>query len=112
MSHEVLSQQLFHGTTADLKPGDVIKPAQAIGKSRHWKSGKSDVAYATEDAATAKYFADVASIRGGEPKVYEVEPVGETKLRNLSTSKKKYAPAIIEHQSPEGFRVKGIHTPK
>ena len=101
-----LSYALFHGTTADLKPGDMVRPAKSIGKSRHWKSGKSDVAYATEDADTAKYFAEIASIRGGEPKVYEVEPVGETSLRNLSTSKKKYAPAIIEHQSTEGFKVK------
>jgi hypothetical protein len=98
---------MYHGTTAELNPGDIVKPAAAIGKNRHWKSGKSDVAYSTEDKSTADYFANIAAIRGGTPKVYEVEPLGETSLRNLSTSKRKYAQAVIEHQSKEGFKVKG-----
>jgi hypothetical protein len=97
---------MYHGTTAELNPGDIVKPAAAIGKNRHWKSGKSDVAYSTEDKSTADYFANIAAIRGGTPRVYEVEPLGETTTRNLELSKKKYTEAIIEHQSKEGFKVK------
>jgi len=102
-----LSGPLFHGTIAKLKRGDVITPAaKRDGKSNwHWLGTESQ-AFATEHLGAAKYFAGFGGGSNLTERVYEVEPLGPTKIRNLSRSRDKNAEAIIEHTSSEGFRVK------
>ena len=119
-----VSKRLFHGTGVRLEPGDLIEP---IGKleeptimfegtsyeEKKWPSinfpnlSKPDVAYATEDLRNAKYFAFIASTAKDEFKpafVYEVEPIGSTKVKRLYPNNEPGVPRF-EHQSPEGFRV-------
>ena len=125
-----LSRQLFHGTKAFLKEGDVILPARKLGAESNWGLNTHDRAFATEHLNTAKYFADsstdpqmkahnqafITHLQEKRPisefnlptpkevnRVYEVEPIGKTKKKNLSKSK---AQPIVEHSSTNGFRVK------
>lgn len=125
-----LSKKLFHGTKVLLKEGDVILPAKNLGTESNWGLGTHNRAFATEHLKAAKYFADTSSdpqvkahnqafathleekrpiseFNLPEPKevnrVYEVEPIGKTKKKNLSKSKKQ---PIVEHSSLKGFKVK------
>ena len=112
-----LSQQLFHGTIQKFKKGDIIVPAKAIGEMSNWGMLPHKEAFATEHLDAAKYFASASRVglsrftpqerpKRATERVYEVEPIGPTKIRNLQGSKRKYSEAIVEHASPEGFRVK------
>ena len=125
-----LSRQLFHGTKAFLKEGDVILPAGKLKAESNWGLSTHERAFATEHLNTAKYFADsstdpqikahnqalITHLKEKRPisefnlptpkevnRVYEVEPIGRTKKKNLSKSEKR---PIIEHSSTKGFRVK------
>ena len=104
--------RLFHGTTADLKPGDTVLPARTLGVARHWASShKGTEAFATEHLPTARYFASIAAMVTGGSKtphfVYEVEPVDPSDVRTRDLQREKGAPEVIEHRSKQGFRVKG-----
>lgn len=110
---EHLNEVLFHGTASKFKKGDIILPAKKTGVERNWGAkSKNDpnYAYAIDDLDSAKYFASVASLSGGDrrPRVYQVEPV------NPETSgwrEKKFAggkggsSTFREHASSEGYRV-------
>jgi hypothetical protein len=108
-----LSKQLFHGTGSDLKPGDIIRPAQ--GRPQYpGDNWKQDV-YATHDIETARHYARARGAAGvtvdeqGSWKhkapamfgsVYEVEPLkGDTTLQSGHHA-----------TSSRGFRVKGLHS--
>lgn len=120
-----VTPRLFHGTATELKPGDIIEPLSKREKptirfkgtsyeEKIWPSSnfqhlsKPNIAYATEDLKDAKYFALVAARLEGEDWkdaiVYEVEPIGQTKVKRLYP---QYEPNVprLEHQSPIGFRV-------
>ena len=123
---------LYHGTKAELKEGDVILPGSKVGRESNWPwLGTRDKAFATEHLEAAKYFASASQdpntrkifkqiseryendlptddiTRPREVnRVYEVEPLGPTKIANLSKSRAKHAEAIVEHTNTEGFRVK------
>ena len=110
---EHINETLFHGTSRKFKTGDLILPPSQTGATRNWGAkSKNDpnLAYATDDIESAKYYARVASslgqTRSNSPqrsRVYQVEPVNpetagwrETKFRDGS---------LRQHVSPEGYRV-------
>ena len=123
---------LYHGTKAKLKKGDVILPGSKVGRESNWPwLGTRDKAFATEHIEAAKYFASASQdpdtkahfkevsrhfendwpadhlhLKPEVNRVYEVEPLGQTKIANLSKSRAKNAEAIVEHTNTEGFRVK------
>lgn len=116
---------LFHGTSATLKPGDLILPVNKVEQPKILDAGtpyeravypnmvfhglsKPHLAYATEDIVDAKYFAEEASRNPQDhidsAYVYEVEPLGTTTIKKIFP---RYQPGVdrLEHQSTEGFRV-------
>ena len=127
---------LYHGTKAKLKKGDVVLPTARTGIKPNWPWLPTESkAFATEHLGAAKYFASASNspsaskmreeeltIPEGKTlreflqsrpapnpdveRVYEVEPLGKTTLRNLSKSRAKNAEAIVEHSSEAGFKVK------
>jgi len=112
-ANEHLNEALFHGTGRQFKKGDVILPANKAGVETNWGAkSKNDpnMAYATDDLDSAKYFARVASIpdQKARPRVYQVEPVNP---ESAQWTEKKFAggrggsSTIREHVSPEGYRV-------
>lgn len=69
------AQEFFHGTTAHLKPGDVVAPGK-----RPVFPNETDTrySYATSDQDTAWHYAEIAwnARDTGVPRVYQVEPLG------------------------------------
>lgn len=93
-----LSNQLFHGTIENLKPGDVIKPG--VG-GRAWASSNLDrvVAHTTDRIASGLGY----SSEGQHPhhgNIYEVEPIGQM---TESPHKSDYPEDFVAG----GFKVKG-----
>lgn len=83
-----LSHVLFHGTTADLKPGDIVKPKN---------TGRRSVAYATSNMDYAINHAQdrVTSEGAHHGNVYELEP-------NPAAGEASYS----RYYSEKGFVVK------
>ncbi len=101
--------RFYHGTAADLSPGDMVQPSSAREKESHVHDyeGKPyganiDYAHATSNLDRAKVYADRASEKfKGNPKVYVVERLGEhNDVERLG----------IEARSVKGFRVVGRHS--
>lgn len=87
-----LSAQLFHGTTADLNPGDIVEPRN-VGKHTSVKA-----AFASLDPRVARLYGE---------KVYKVEPLEGDKPRLMSAGR-----GVVDsgaRESYEGFRVVGPH---
>ena len=114
-----LSQELFHGTGAVLKPGDVIQPRQ------------HEVAYSTIDPGYAKHYANEANYRPTHLQrdkdekeikhwqmplfsmVYHVEPVDHQEMHDTTEHYNKHVWESEESDikvSKKGFRVKGVHS--
>jgi hypothetical protein len=134
MNNNLSKQQfgpMYHGTMHKFKKGDIIRPAAQLNQESNWGYAPHSSAFATEHLGTAKFFANSSYIKESSPsfeesqnmsvkefisklpkskpridRVYEVEPLGPTKLKNLSKSRAKNAEAIVEHSSTEGFKVK------
>ena len=93
---------LFHGTNADLKPGDVISPSRTLGTDPMTEGlSESDphrsVAHASESALMAASYADRAVAQaGGRFNLYRVAPVDREDVRHEMED---------EHSSPSGFKV-------
>ena len=85
----VLSQALFHGTFAELKPGDVVEPRE------------HDHAYTFGHARPASEFGNV----------YKVKPVDPVEKRTETMQWRKNNPLHTlqndVHVSKQGFRVVG-----
>jgi hypothetical protein len=82
---DLRAQTLYHGTRADLKPGDLIEPGYA---SNYGKRKKANHVYlsATLDAAT--WGAELA-LGEGPGRIYIVEPTGEI-VDDPNLTDKKY----------------------
>jgi len=96
-----LSKPLFHGTTENIKPGDIIKPTPQV------ISGRTE-AYATHNYNEAYNYAGSRAMSRNVlfGSVYEVEP-----LEKDTTIKKKTSLLGDQRQKPvrvsdQGFRVK------
>lgn len=77
VSHRALSpKQFLHGTSADLKEGQVIIPGGIMGKRKTSFSGlRSKRVYVTTSPSSAEsYSKQAVRAHGGEARVYEVEP--------------------------------------
>jgi rifampin ADP-ribosyltransferase len=67
--------QFYHGTSAELNPGDVVEPGHAETTFNYDRPPKH--VYFTKHLAKAWNYADFrASSKGGNASVYEVEPIG------------------------------------
>lgn len=77
MSHRALGPQFFHGTTATLRPGDVVGSKSALGlRVESHSANDPEYAYATDDHLEAMRYARQKSPGGiKEWHVYTVEPV-------------------------------------
>ena len=88
-SSSVLSQQLFHGTHAELNPGDVIEPQE------------HEHAYAFGSSRPASEFGSV----------YQVSPVDPVEKRQETVKWRKNNPMHMSqnnvHVSRKGFKVVG-----
>jgi hypothetical protein len=95
-----LSEQLFHGTTAKLKPGEIINPTKQIINDK-------TEAYATTNYNEAHIYARSRATNRDLAKghVYEVEPLegDETLSKRSSITDKRKKPV---RASEKGFRVK------
>jgi len=77
-------EMFFHGSTADLNPGDIILPPSKTGKiSEKGRKKNLDKVFFTKDFGSAKIYAGRAfHSLGGTPIVYQVEPIGEVQVLN------------------------------
>jgi Rifampin ADP-ribosyl transferase len=66
------SQRLYHGTKADLKPGDLIAPGYS---SNYGKRKKAAFIYLTATLDAATWGAELA-LGEGRGRIYVVEPMG------------------------------------
>lgn len=74
----------FHGSSTDLTPGDLVLPPSKTNKvSEKGRKKNLDVVFFTQDPRSALIYAGRAvQSLGGNPVVYEVEPVGDIKVLN------------------------------
>jgi rifampin ADP-ribosyltransferase len=75
-------EQFFHGTNADLAPGSKLTPEGAMQQGP-WEeagssgSGRPPAVFFTSSYKHADMYGSVrAQMRGGKPRVYEVQPEG------------------------------------
>ena len=73
-----LSAVLFHGTMANLKPGDVVQPKEATGYG-------APLAFATPHHSVARAFA--VDKEGNKGHIYHVEPIDASEVLKPSTIK-------------------------
>lgn len=68
----------YHGTTSLFEVGKVLLPPIYTGNLREdWRKNNRDVVYMTTSLASAKQYAKKACTRyGGNPVVYQVNPIG------------------------------------
>jgi Rifampin ADP-ribosyl transferase len=97
------SQLLYHGTKADLKPGDLIEPGY---KSNYGKGKKAAYVYlsATLDAAT--WGAELA-LGEGPGRIYIVEPTGPIEDDPNLTDKKFPGNPTKSYRTKDPLRVTG-----
>ena len=72
MSDKPIEQQFYHGTKADLKPGDLIAPGY---NSNFGKGKKAAYVYLTATLNAATWGAELA-VGEGRGRIYIVEPTG------------------------------------
>jgi rifampin ADP-ribosylating transferase len=66
------TRRFYHGTKADLKPGDLLQP----GYSSNYTERRSPWIYFSETLHAATWGAELAN-GDGRGRIYEVEPTGE-----------------------------------
>ena len=96
-----LSKQLFHGTNANLKEGDIVKPAKSL------LHDDQELAFATTDYGLAHSYGYSRAKNNGAlfGSVYEVEPIeGDTTIKKLSSMNNDRSKPV--RSSEKGFRVK------
>ena len=100
---DLTSQRLYHGTKADLKPGDLIKP----GYNSNYGSRKTAAFVylsATLDAAT--WGAELAAGEG-RGRIYVVEPTGQIEDDPNLTDKKFPGNPTKSYRTRDPLRVTG-----
>src|SRR5580704_15600892 len=100
---DLSSQRLYHGTRADLKPGDLIAPGYP---SNYGKNKKATYVYLTGTLDAAIWGAELA--RGDGPgRIYIVEPSGPMMDDPNLTDKKYPGNPTKSYRSREPLRVAG-----
>ena len=102
-SNDLSSQTLYHGTKANLKPGDLIEPGF---NSNYGKRKKAAWVYlsATLDAAT---WGAELSLGEGSGRIYIVEPTGPIEDDPNLTDKKFPGNPTKSYRTKDALRVKG-----
>lgn len=98
------SQRFYHGTRADLKPGDLIEPGQAPNFGNLERTTTYVYLTATLDAAT--WGAELA-LGEGRGRIYTVEPTGPIEDDPNLTDKKFPGNPTKSYRSREPLRVTG-----
>ena len=100
---DMIPQQFYHGTRADLKPGDLIVPGY---NSNYGKRNKAVYVYLTATLDAATWGAELA--RGEGPgRIYIVEPTGPIMDDPNLTDKKYPGNPTKSYRSREPLRVTG-----
>jgi Rifampin ADP-ribosyl transferase len=100
---DLSSQTLYHGTRADLKPGDLIGPGYA---SNYGKKKKAIYVYLTGTLDAATWGAELAQGEG-PGRIYIVEPTGPIVDDPNLTDKKFPGNPTKSYRSKEPLRVTG-----
>lgn len=99
----VFAQTFFHGSKADLKPGDVIAPGYA---SNYPGRGEAAYVYLTATLDAAIWGAELA--QGTAPgRIYVVEPMGAYEDDPELTNRKFEGNPTKSYRTSEGLRVIG-----
>ena len=103
-TEDLSSQRFYHGTKADLKPGDLIKPGHPPNFGKPDKITTHVYLTATLDAAV--WGAELA-LGDGHGRIYMVEPTGPTMDDPNLTDKKAPGNPTKSYRSREPLRVTG-----
>jgi len=103
VTDDLSSQTLYHGTRADLKPGDLIEPGYA---SNYGKKKKAIYVYLTGTLDAATWGAELAQGEG-PGRIYIVEPTGPIMDDPNLTDKKFPGNPTKSYRSKEPLRVTG-----
>jgi rifampin ADP-ribosylating transferase len=99
-------QQLYHGTKAELKPGDLIEPGHS---SNFGKRKKAAYVYLTATLDAATWGAELA-LGDGPGRIYLVEPTGPIEDDPNLTDKKYPGNPTKSYRTRDPLRVTGAVT--
>lgn len=100
---DMIPQQFYHGTRADLKPGDLIVPGY---NSNYGKRNKAVYVYLTATLDAATWGAELA-LGEGPGRIYMVEPTGPIMDDPNLTDKKYPGNPTKSYRCREPLRVTG-----
>ncbi len=100
---DLTSQQFYHGTKADLKPGDLIEPGY---NSNYGKRKKASYVYLTATLDAATWGAELA-FGEGPGRIYTVEPTGPIEDDPNLTDKKYPGNPTKSYRTRSPLRVTG-----
>lgn len=100
---DMIPQQFYHGTRADLKPGDLIVPGY---NSNYGKRNKAVYVYLTATLDAATWGAELA-LGEGPGRIYMVEPTGPIMDDPNLTDKKYPGNPTKSYLAREPLRVTG-----
>ncbi len=98
-----MHETFYHGTRADLKPGDLIAPGY---QSNYGKGKKANYVYLTATLDAATWGAELA-LGDGPGRIYVVEPIGPIMDDPNLTDKKFPGNPTKSYRSQEPLRVIG-----
>jgi rifampin ADP-ribosylating transferase len=101
---EVTQWSLYHGTRADLKPGDLIEPGHTPNFGN--KGRTTNYVYMTRTLDAAAWGAELA-VGDGPGRIYVVEPTGSVEDDPNLTNKKFRGNPTKSFRSREPLRVTG-----
>ncbi|MBP6013800.1 MAG: NAD(+)--rifampin ADP-ribosyltransferase [Alphaproteobacteria bacterium] len=101
-SASVFSQSFFHGTKADLKPGDLI----VVGYGSNFAEEALSWVYFAATLDAAIWGAEFA-VGGGRERIYVVEPTGPIENDPNLTDKKIPGNPTLSYRSREPLRIIG-----
>ncbi len=98
-----ISQRFYHGTKADLKPGDLIEPGYT---SNYGRRKKAAYVYLTATLNAATWGAELA-LGQGRGRIYTVEPTGPIEDDPNLTDKKYPGNPTKSYRTRDPLRVTG-----
>ena len=102
-SNDLSSQRLYHGTKANLMPGDLIEPGF---NSNYGKQKKASYVYLTATMDAATWGAELA-LGEGRGRIYTVEPTGPIENDPNLTDKKYPGNPTKSYRTQNPLRVTG-----
>ncbi|MFO7632669.1 MAG: NAD(+)--rifampin ADP-ribosyltransferase [Caldilinea sp.] len=104
-SNDLNSQRFYHGTKADLKPGDLIEP----GYNSNYGKKKAAYVYLTATLDAATWGAELA-LGEGPGRIYMVEPTGPIEDDPNLADKRYPGNPTKSYRSRDPLRVTGAVT--